>query len=293
MADSRPPSADGADDPDEADVRAADTDEEFRQEVAERYDFDSFGPSDMARMSEAEWEAAFDAETWITGEGLLRRVEADLRSRIADRDVFARLERVDDGLLAYSDEGYAVVHPDGSVEGRGTVLRDVKPTVALCSMHDYDIPTPPPDGELLPDPDDVPEGTGELGNRMLQVVAAAQFLTGVGLVLAWVVVPVETIFAPVAGIIFVGLSLLLFLQVANARLSDRFRSEEYRNRLRAIGSDDRPEFLPARYREPPSAADGDRDGNEDGESDRPAGADDPRTDPASHAEETDDSVPSA
>jgi hypothetical protein len=34
--------------------------------------------------------------------------------------------------------------------------------------------------------------------------------------------------------------------VANARLSDKFRAEEYRDRLRAIGLDDgeRPEFVP-------------------------------------------------
>ena len=241
-------------------------------------------------MTEEEWEAAFDAETWITGEGLLRRVEADLRSRVADRDVFARIERVDDGLLAYSDEGYAVVYPDGSVEGHGTVLRDVKPTVALCSMHDYEIPTPP-EGALLPDPDTVPEGTGELGNRMLQVVAAAQFLGGVGLIMAWLVLPLGTIFAPVAGLIFIGLSFLLFLQVANARLSDRFRAEEYRNRLRAIGvgSDERPEFLPARYRE--SAADEDAESDsEDATGGDATTADDRRSE---RTDEPDDSVPSA
>jgi hypothetical protein len=233
------------------DAETAESTDQLRQRVEETYDFDDFGPTDMAQMSADEWEAAFDADSWITGDALLARVEADLRNRIAQRDVFARLEGVDDGLLAYSDEGYAVIYPDGSVEGRGTVLRDVKPTVALCSMDDYDI-AEPPEGELLPEPSAVPEGGGELGNWMLQLVAAAQLLGGLALIVAWAFFPVETLFAPVAGIVFVLFALLLFVQVANARLSDKFRSEEYRDRLRAvgIGSDERPEFLPDRYHEP-------------------------------------------
>lgn len=224
--------------------------EQLRRQVEEAYDFDDFEPADMAQMSSEEWEAAFDADSWITGEDLLTRVEADLRNRIADREVFARLEHVEDGLLAYSDEGYAVVHPDGSVEGRGAVLRDVKPTVALCSMDEYDIDEPP-EGDLLPEPEAVPEGGGELGNWMLQIVAAVQLLTGLSLLVAWVVLPVGTVVAPAIGVVFLLFSLVLFLQVANARLSDRFRSEEYRDRLRAvgIGSEERPEFLPAKYRE--------------------------------------------
>ena len=38
---------------------------------------------------------------------------------------------------------------------------------------------------------------------------------------------------------------MLFAVVANARLSDKYRAEEFRNRLRAVGLDDgeRPEFL--------------------------------------------------
>jgi hypothetical protein len=252
MADSRPTSADdGAEraNASGADTPATESTEELRRQVEETYDFDDFGPRDMARMSREEWEAAFDADSWITGEKLIERVEADLGNRIKEREVFARLERVEDGLLAYSDEGYAVVHPDGSVEGQGTVLRDVKPTVALCSMDEYDAPEPP-EGDLLPEPAAVPEGGSELGNWMLQAIAVAQFIAGVGLVVAWIFLPVETIFAPVVGILFVLFSLLLFLYVANARLSNRFRSEEYRNRLRAvgIGSDERPDFLPEQYR---------------------------------------------
>jgi hypothetical protein len=50
----------------------------------------------------------------------------------------------------------------------------------------------------------------------------------------------------VAGVAFIGVSLVLFFTVANARLSDTFRAEEYRDRLRAIGLEDgeRPEFVP-------------------------------------------------
>ena len=296
MADPRPTSSDDGDEragradahetddePVGADASMAST-AELRRQVEETYDFEDFGPADMARMTQEEWEAAFDADSWITGEELLARVEADLSSRIAERDVFARLERVPDGLLAYSDEGYAVVGPDGSVEGRGTVLRDVKPTVALCSMDDYEVPEPP-EGELLPDPADVPEGGGELGNRMLQVIAAAQLLAGVGLFVAWIFLPVDTIFAPVAGLAFVVFSVLLFLQVANARLSDRFRAEEYRDRLRAVGAapEDRPAFLPEKYRTRPSA----------GRLDDPDGGSTERAEHTRSGDKPDDTDPSA
>jgi len=257
MADPRSSSSndDGTADADdhEADRADASDDEtaDLRRQVEETYDFEAFGPQDMAEMSPEEWDAAFDKEAWITGTELLERVEADLLHRVENREVFARVERVEDGLLAYSDEGYAHVAPGGSVEGRGTVLRDVKPSVALCSMDDYDVPEPP-EGEPLPDPAAVPEGGGELGNWMLQAVAAAQLLVGLGLIGAYILLPgVETIVAPVLGLLFVLFSLLLFLQVANARLSGTFRAAEYRDRLRAVGvgSDERPEILPEKYRD--------------------------------------------
>jgi hypothetical protein len=231
--------------------------ETLRRQVEEKYDFDDFGPAEMAEMSPDEWEAAFDADTWITGEELLDRVETDLKERVARRDVFARIERFDDRLIAYSDTGYATVHGDGSVEGQGTVLRDVKPTVALCSMESYDVPDEPPEGKL-PDPTEVPQGSGDFGNRMLQVVAAAQVLAGLGLFAASLFVfagiietagPTGSLNAFVmiaAGGVFVFIGVLLFTVVANARLSDKFRAEEYRNRLRAVDLDEgeRPEFLP-------------------------------------------------
>jgi hypothetical protein len=225
----------------------------LRRAVEDKYDFEEFGPEEMAEMSFEEWEAAFDPDSWITGDELLDRVDADLRNRIAGREVFARIERLASDptegepprLLAYSDEGYALVYPDGSVDGRGTVLRDVKPTVALCSMDEYTVEKPPEGGEL-PVPSAVPEGSGELGNFMLQVVAAIQLIAGVGLFVAWLGFGVDTIFAPVVGFVFVLAGIFLFLVVANARLSDRFRAEEYRDRLRAVGleSGERPDFLP-------------------------------------------------
>jgi hypothetical protein len=221
------------------------TTEELRRQVEEQYDFENFGPQDMAEMSAEEWDAVFDPETWITGAELLDRVEADLSNRIATREVFARLERFGDPdrLVAYSDEGYAVVYADGSVEGMGTVRRDVEPTVALCSMDDYEV-ADPPDDEALPSPMEVPEGSGELGNLMLQVIAAAQLLAGLGLLAAWLLEGLGVI-PLVIGLAFLTFGIVLFLVVANARLSDRFRAEEYRNRLRAVGvdSDEVPEFL--------------------------------------------------
>lgn len=262
MADPSPSSTDGnASSADTGDVDAgsdATTDdvESLRREVEAKYDFEDFGPEDMAEMSADEWEAAFDPETWVVGPELLDRVEQDLKGRIATRDVFAVVERFEtageERLVAYSDEGYAIVAPDGSVEGRGTVLRDVKPTVALCSMDSYDVPDAP-DDVSLPDPDDVPEGTGQLGNNLLQFVAFAQILTGLGLLAAWLftdAVPtprgVVNLVPPVVSLVFVGIGVFLFAVVANARLSDRFRAEEFRNRLRAVGvdEDDRPDFLP-------------------------------------------------
>ena len=223
--------------------------EALRAEVEERYDFDEFGPADMAEMSGEEWEAVFDADTWITGPDLLDRVERDLKSRIARRDVFAELDRVvEDGqplLAAWSDEGYAVVYPDGTVEGAGTVLRDVTASVALCSMDSYD-PEEPPAAYELPTPEDVESGTGEFGNLMLQVVAGAQVLSGLALGFAWLLGAVDTIVAPVVAGFFVLVGLFLFGVVANARLSDRFRAEEFRQRLRAVeeAGARRPEFLP-------------------------------------------------
>ena len=222
-----------------------------RTEVEEKYDFENFGPADMAEMSVDEWQAAFDPETWITGEELLDRVEADLKTRVANRDVFARLERHDDPprLLAYSDTSYAIVYPDGSVEGEGTVLRDVKPTVALCSMESYDVPEPP-EGRVLPRPDEVPEGGNELGNNVLQVIAgfqivAALVLLGAG-VLRFGTRGSNALLLFVAGIGFLAIGVVLFTVVANARLSDSFRAEEYRERLRGVGlaEGERPEFLP-------------------------------------------------
>ncbi|MFD1512177.1 DUF7319 domain-containing protein [Halomarina rubra] len=233
------------DTPDSTDDRSL---EELRAQVEEKYDFDNFGPSDMAEMTAEEWDAVFDPDSWITGPELLDRLEADLKRRVVDRDVFARIERFEEPgrLVAYDDEGYAVVYEDGSVEGTGRVLRDVEPSVALASMEEYEVPEMP-DGETLPRPMDVPDGGGDLGHQVLQVVAGIQLLMGVGLVLSPLVVDLgqSWIVSVVAGLGFVVIGLLLFVVVANARLSDRFRAEEYRNRLRAVGldSDERPAFL--------------------------------------------------
>ncbi|MFW5911727.1 MAG: DUF7319 domain-containing protein [Halanaeroarchaeum sp.] len=236
-----------------SDAESSDLDE-LREQVEAKYDFDEFGPADMAEMEREEWEAVFDHDSWITGTELIDRVQQDLETRIATREVFARLERhpgpAGDRLLAYSDEGYAIVNPDGSVEGEGTVLRDVEPTVALCSMAEYEVPTPP-ENASLPDPDDVESGSGELGNTMLQLIAAAQIVAGIGLLGAWVFLDLQPdvtqgdVVAPAVAIGFLLVGVFLFMVVANARLSDRFRAAEYRDRLRAVDeAGERPGFVP-------------------------------------------------
>ena len=229
---------------------------ELRARVEEQYDFEEFGAAEMAEMSVEEWEAVFDPDAWLTGGGLLDRVERELRSNVRRREVFAVVERVGEGdadrVVAYSDEGYAIVRPDGTVRGTGTILRDIEPMVALCSMESYDVPEVGDDAGL-PHPDSVESGSGDFGNRMLQVVAGATVLSGVGFVLVWLASVVGAVDIGFAGAIVLTLGFLfvvmggfLFLTVANARLSDRMRAEQYRDRLRAVGagSDDRPDFLP-------------------------------------------------
>lgn len=270
-------SQDGTDDPqDEADEPR--DPEELRQVVEEKYDWENFGPRDMQEMSPAEWDVAFDPDSWVTGPELLDRVEDDLLRRVAERDVFAVIEReVEDGeevLVAYADEGFAVVYPDGSVTGSGTVLRDVKPTVALCSMPDYEVREPPEDAGL-PDPEEVPEGSGALGHSLLQAIGVAQLLFGFVLfVMPFTYDPVVNgcpsvpgseahlctiagqelvlyplgssgIMAAMAGIAFLVFGVFMLVIVANARLSDRFRAREFRERLRAsgVGNADHPSFV--------------------------------------------------
>jgi len=227
-------------------TQAAENDEEvddLRATVEETYDFDEFGPAEMAQMSGDEWEAAFDPETWITGERLLDRVESDLKSKIAAREIFAVVERDDSRLVVYADTGYAMVSPDGTVEGEGGVRRDVEPVVAMCSMDEYEVSEPPANYEL-PSADEVPEQTGEFGNLMVQLIAGGQVIGGLALLGAFVLRLVETVVAPVVGGLFLIVGVGLFALVANARLSDRFRAEQYRSRLRAVeaGGIDRPEI---------------------------------------------------
>ncbi len=235
--------ADGGAEEDDADA----TTEELRKRVEEEYDFEDFGPQEMAEMSPEEWEAAFDPETWITGKELLDRVEKDMNARIARRDVFAVVERESRGseerLVAYSDESYAIVYEDGTVEGRGTVLRDLKPSVALCSMPDYDVPDVPERG--LPDPESVPESTGSIGHTLMLAVGIAQLVAAVLLFGGWLLTDIGVV-AAVAALGFGVFGVFMLVLVANARLSDRFRSEEYRERLRDAGvtGDGRPSFVP-------------------------------------------------
>lgn len=212
-------------------------------------DREDFTPQDFEELSLEDWEAAFDPDTWITGDELIDRVETELRARIARRDVFAVVERItNEGercLLAYADNGYALVRPSGELEGFGTVLRDVKPTVALCSMPDYEPTEVPPEAGQLPTPAEVEAGRGDLGNKMLQTVALALVLGGLGLLAGAVLLDVPLLGALI-GVGFLLVAGFLLFTVANARLSERYRAEEYRDRLRAVGLGDgeRPAFLP-------------------------------------------------
>lgn len=229
----------------------------LRRKVEEKYDFANFTPADMAEMTVEEWEAAFDSGSWITGPALLDRVEAELRSRVASREVFAVVERTEvagtERVLAYTDAGYAMVGPDGTVEGTGSVLEDVEPVVALCSMASFEVAEPPADAGL-PDPATVADGSGGLGDRLVLAVAGAQVVAGLALLAAPLVVDLNpgggaggaTLLTTVAGLGFLLIGLVLGVLVANARLSGRFRAEEYRRRLEAagVGSDERPPFLP-------------------------------------------------
>ena len=262
-ADNKATAGDKKAETDAADTAENDDEEldELRAAVDEKYDFDDFGPAEMAQMSGDEWEAAFDPETWITGERLLDRVEADLKAKIAAREIFAVVERDDTQLVVYADTGYAVVSADGTVEGEGGVRRDVEPVVAMCSMEEYEVAEPPADYEL-PSADEVPEQTGEFGNLMIQLIAGGQVIGGIALLGAFILRLVETVVAPVVGGLFLVVGIGLFALVANARLSDRFRAEQYRSRLRAVeaGGIDRPEIQGTEKatdskREPPQRAD--------------------------------------
>jgi hypothetical protein len=91
----------------------------------------------------------------------------------------------------------------------------------------------------------------------MEIIAGIHVLAGIGMLFAWILVWLGWLDVPqqvqqssallaVVGGGFLVFGLFVFLLVANARLSDRFRSEEYRDRLRAAGveSGERPEFLP-------------------------------------------------
>jgi len=233
-----------------ADSGGRDAVEALRREVETEYDFEEFTPDDMAEMDPEEWEAVFDPDTWITGPELLDRIETDLRRRVAERDVFAVIERPDgDRVVAYSDRGYAAVYGSGRVEGEGPILREVEPIVALCAMEEYEVTEPAVD-RPLPDPADVDTGSGRLGHVLLQAVAAAQVLGGVGLLVAPVFTDLAgegtVVLTTAAGLGFLVFGVVLFVLVANARLSGRFQAEEYRERLEAagVGREGRPDFVP-------------------------------------------------
>lgn len=258
----------GGDAGDQITPAGTDTDEDespkalTREEVEARYDFNSFTPAQLDRMTVEEWEAAFDPESWVTGPELLDRVQAELADRVVRRVMFAVVERIERGgeehVLAYSDTEYAFVGPGGGVEGKGALRSEVEAVVVLCAMDEYE-PPELPEGPLLPHPDEVAQGSGQLGNRLLMLLAGALLIAGSALLVSPLLVDLggrgSALLTTVSGIGFAVVGLLLFLLVANARLSDRFRAEEYRRRLQAagVGTDERPEFVPVENHDQPGA----------------------------------------
>lgn len=218
-------------------------------DLEERDDFEEFGPEDFEEMTPEEWSEAFDPDSWVTGSALLERVEAELRDRIERRDVFAVVERItnegEECLLSYSDEGYALIRPSGEVEGFGTVLRDVKPTVALCSMPEYEVEPVADEVGTLPDPATIDTARSEFGNKMLQFIGFALLVSTIALIGGWLLLDVPLAGA-IIGVIFGIVAMFLLFTVANARLSTRYRAEGYRERLRSIGLGEveRPPFVP-------------------------------------------------
>jgi hypothetical protein len=123
------------------------------------------------------------------------------------------------------------------------------PVVAVCTKEKFKVTEPPANADL-PSPKTVKPGSGGLSRRLLLVVGVIRVIAGVVLLVSPVIVrlgPGAGAFTAVIGLIFVGVGVLLGVLVANARLADRFRAAEYRERLEAagVGSDQRPAFLPA------------------------------------------------
>tara|TARA_A100001037_G_scaffold273406_1_gene270315 strand:- start:7136 stop:7771 length:636 start_codon:yes stop_codon:yes gene_type:complete len=206
----------------------------------------------LSNPGEEQSEFPIDLELSITGEELLLRVEADVKDRISRRNIVAVIEtgNIDHQkhLLIYDNIGYALISLDGSVSGMGPIRTETENIVVLCSMTTYEVPEFPTGGFSL-DTNNLSNNHDGIGNKLLQILGLSFILIGLFLLFS----PLFLTFPPGSGILttvsalgFIFTGLFLLIVVVHSRLSDRFRSMEYHDRLAkmGIGSDFRPDFLP-------------------------------------------------
>ncbi|PYZ02687.1 hypothetical protein C8039_03785 [Halogeometricum sp. wsp3] len=126
--------------------RARHDTEALRKQV-ETDDFDNFGPSDMVELAAEEWDVAFDENPGSppTNSSTELRGTCETAWRTVMCSLASSRRQDQPRVLVYSDEGYALVTPDGDLQGEGTVYRDVRPTLVLCSMDDFEVAEPPED----------------------------------------------------------------------------------------------------------------------------------------------------
>ena len=194
-----------------------------------------------------------DLEFSIVGKELLNRIELDVKDRISRRNIIAAIEKIhiDDKehLLIYDDAGYALIALDGSISGMGSIRTEMETITVLCSITTYDVPELP-SGNFFLGMNMPPKPSSGIGNKLLQILASSFILIGILVLFSPLFVnsprPGSGILTTVSGFGFILTGLFLLLVVVHSRLSDRFRSMEYADRLKkiGIGSDFRPDFLP-------------------------------------------------
>ena len=183
-----------------------------------------------------------DLEFSIVGKELLNRVDLDIKDRISRRNIIAAIETIhiddEENLLIYDDAGYALIALDGSVSGMGSIRTEIENIVVLCSMDTYDVPELPA-GDFSLNIDAPSKSSSGIGNKLLQILASSFLIIGILLLFSPLFVnfprPGSGILTTVSGFGFIFTGLFLLLVVVHSRLSDRFRSTEYADRLKKIG----------------------------------------------------------
>ncbi len=208
---------------------------------------------DKVIVSTNPGEFIHSSEKIIVGTDLLDRIEADTKDRIRRRNILAMIERISiEGtghILIYDDLGYALVEPDGSVSGIGSIRTEIENVVVLCSMSSYDVPELL-NGNFLPKISSTYKPANQIGNKLLQTLSFSFFIIGFILLISPIFINFyassATILTTISGLGFILTSLFIITLVIHSRLSDRFRSSEYQNRLKniGIGSNSRPSFIP-------------------------------------------------